>query len=202
MSIKNKIGFFCLLTGMWLGSLALWSCSNDDDDLSGGTDGVSFGTATVGDVNFNFNYAYLSSANVNNGVEYTIYLSSHDMVALSAESTADPDIYIHDAYITVLSKDGSLPSGTYSYPNGGLVDFDLGGYYWAESWGDGDVAVGDREKYYYSVINSDIPSTIEVIVNDENLSINGTNIAVEDGETYDEVIYKANIFYNGKITSF
>lgn len=199
--MKNKIGFFCLLAGMWFGSLALWSCSNDDDGPSGGVDGASSGTATVGDVNFNFNYAYLNSENVNNGVEYTIYLSSHDMIALSAKPTADPDIYIHDAYITVLSKDGSLPSGTYSYPNGGLVAFDLGGYYWANAWGDSNVVGGSKEDYY-EIVDSDMPSTIEIIVKDNNLHIKGINIAVGNGEGTEASHCRADISYDGKILSF
>lgn len=201
MNTKNKISFYCFLAGMCLVSSVLWSCS-DDDNEDGRTDSASFGTAAVGEVSFCFNYAYSSSVNTENGIEYTIYLSSHNMFDLTGKPTADPDVYLNDANITLLLKDGNQPSGTYSYPDGGLIAFDLGGYYWANAWGDQNVETGPKESYYYEITDSDTPSTIEVTVKDNNLHIKSIDIAVAGDEGTEAGAQRAVISYDGKIQSF
>ena len=199
--MKNKISFFCLIVGMCVVSSVLWSCSDDNED--DGSMGVeASGTATVDEVNFNFKYAYSSIIDTDEGVEYNIYLFSHDMMDLTGKPFADPEVYLNDANITLLLKDGNLPSGTYTYPDGGLVAFDLGGYYWANAWGDSNVVGGSKENYYYEIVDSDTPSTIEIIVKDNNLYIKGKNIAVGDGEGAEASHCRADISYDGKILSF
>lgn len=191
-----------LLLGL---STVLISCSKEENDAASGS-------CEVNGEKVSFKYAYLTTDNYNDGKIYKIYLSSHNMEELRKEETADPDIFINDASFTIFSKDGSLPNGTYTYQNNEYTEdswsgFESTGFYWADSWGDGNVETGDKEDYFYVIGDLETNASVKIKIDSEgNIDLETFDTTVFDDEDHDEnndgaETFDIKISYKGKLAS-
>lgn len=186
--------------------IPFFSSCNKDSENNGNAKGN--GECYVDGKSIQYQYAYISKGSDN---EYTIYLSSEDMLALTSQLTADHSIFLEDASIYLRTANGELPNGTYRFTRqpqeNSWNQLEICGYYWFNAWEEEpDDITGDREEYYYSMSNNNADSSITINLSGNQLKIEIAKANVfrdEDGsdgvQTPETVTHDATLLYNGEV---